>query len=111
MVYDKYFFYIQTPVTKYYFDKYGRYIHRDGKKVYQCAPCTSLYRLEDNDLLTKLEENKDINDTKETEGDVDAGPSLKEFQCRKEIKNPNHVVVLPNVDPVNITSKSPVESY
>ncbi|KAL4710246.1 hypothetical protein ACJJTC_005419 [Scirpophaga incertulas] len=53
---------------KYYFDNNGRYIQEnDAAKVYQCAPCTSTYKLGDCKVLEKNFENprNDLQDIKE----------------------------------------------
>lgn len=81
-----------NEIDKYYFDDYGRYVlDKDGKKVYQCGPCTSTYDLGPEDLLVKTS--------------LDCGHSEKKNpHCRMQLKDSNDIEVLPTVDPVDIRS-------
>ncbi|KAG6442549.1 uncharacterized protein LOC115453116 isoform X2 [Manduca sexta] len=73
----------ECPETDiYYFDESGRHIYKDGEKIYQCAPCTSHYKLADNHLLTKVTQ--------------DCGHSEKMNEaCRLDIRDPTVVELLP----------------
>ncbi|XP_063831569.1 uncharacterized protein LOC135080775 isoform X1 [Ostrinia nubilalis] len=75
-----------------YFDTRGRYVlDSEGQKVYQCAPCTSTYKLCSSDLLKKT--------TK------DCGHSEKmNKKCRMTIKDPRSGEILPDVENVDIKS-------
>ncbi|CAG9565148.1 unnamed protein product [Danaus chrysippus] len=73
--------------NKYYYDENGRYIIENGEKLYQLAPCTSKYVLE-NDVFVKRSK--------------DCGHSEMNVECRMQIKDQTDVTILPDVTPVDI---------
>ncbi|XP_061384634.1 uncharacterized protein LOC116773204 [Danaus plexippus] len=72
---------------KYYYDENGRYIIGNGQRLYQLAPCTSKYLVE-NDVFVKHSK--------------DCGHSEMKMDCGMQIKDQTHVTILPDVTPVDI---------
>nr|XP_032521516.1 uncharacterized protein LOC116773204 [Danaus plexippus plexippus] len=72
---------------KYYYDENGRYIIGNGQRLYQLAPCTSKYLIE-NDVFVKRSK--------------DCGHSEMKMDCGMQIKDQTHVTILPDVTPVDI---------
>ncbi|XP_075982943.1 uncharacterized protein LOC142981137 [Anticarsia gemmatalis] len=74
---------------KYYFDQSGRYILDGDKRIYQVAPCTSHYKLNEQGLLEKTT--------------VDCGHSNKPNEkCRLEIRDLTDVELLPKTEVIDI---------
>lgn len=87
-------FFCQVQDTKvYYYDTFGRYVEdKDGNKIYQCAPCTSEYRLTTGNLLEKI--TKDCGHSERVNKD-----------CGVQILDANNIAILPQVEPIDIKSK------
>ncbi|CAH2094255.1 unnamed protein product [Euphydryas editha] len=81
---------------RYFYDNMGRFIIDDnGQKLYQLAPCTSTYRIE-NDIFVK--ESKDCGHSEQVKN-----------ECRMQIKNPTDEQVLPDKKPIDIKGKLDAE--
>lgn len=81
----------------YYFDKNGRYIMKEGNKVYQLASCTSSNNLTENGVWRNLEPCK-----------CSGSHCLAKVPfgtCSARVHDLNDAVLLPKSEIINIESK------
>ncbi|CAK1553328.1 unnamed protein product [Leptosia nina] len=79
----------------YFYDTYGRYTVKNGEKLYQIAPCSSLYRLE-NDIHVKVTQDCGHSDGYNK-------------NCMMEIKDPS-IEILPVAKGIDIKGKLDTET-
>ncbi|CAG4984160.1 unnamed protein product [Colias eurytheme] len=80
----------------YFYDTFGRYIIKNGEQLYQIAPCSSLYKL-DNDVRVKVTQ--------------DCGHSERvNKDCKMQVKDPFDVEMLPQCKPVDTKGKLDTET-
>ncbi|CAF4797376.1 unnamed protein product [Pieris macdunnoughi] len=80
----------------YFYDSYGRYTIKNGENLYQVAPCSSLYKLE-NDVRVKVTKDCGHSDRPNKE-------------CKMEVKDPFDFEILPKSKAVDKKEKLDTET-